>query len=296
MLLTTYCLVFCKKAYSEKHCCNNNLWVLFSLKIPVEVVFGVWISDWRAPGDWEEAKRGKAALNSDPKSCTKSTTPHALRLPGTAVLFLPAFSWMNEIFICAQQNCLKTTGSKWSISNRPKSTFTQHLEMSRRMWGEFKAISPTIWFSLIELKLDNISVLCSGEAHTFFGSTVQQILLPPQGPDCGNGEKSIGNGFFFFFYQSLYNCGPEVMTQDYGLLSIFNTEGWTPADASIPNLSTAISIYHDCLIGARRVARRWWMTVDVIWFSFEPEHQNLLRLINLSVCFHLADFHSPCGG
>lgn len=33
------------------------------------------------------------------------------------------------------------------------------------------------------------------------------------------------------------------------------------------------------------------MTVDVIWFSFEPEHQNLLHLINLSVCFHLADFH-----
>ena len=31
--------------------------------------------------------------------------------------------------------------------------------------------------------------------------------------------------------------------------------------------------------------------VDVIWFSFEPEHQNLLRLINLSVSFHLADFH-----
>lgn len=182
VLLATYCSVFCKKAYSEKHCCNNNLWVLFSLKIPVEVVFSVWISDWRAPGDREEAKKRKAALNCNTKLCTNSTTPHALRLPGTAVLFLPAFSWISEILIRAQQKCPKTTGSKWSISNRPKSTFTQHLEMSRRMWDEFKAISPTIWFSLIELKLDNISVLCSSEAHTFFSSsTVQQTLLASTG-------------------------------------------------------------------------------------------------------------------
>lgn len=47
--------------------------------------------------------------------------------------------------------------------------------------------------------------------------------------------------------------------------------------------------------GAERIAWLWWMMVDVIWFSFEPEHRNLLRLINLSVCFHLAVVHSPFG-
>lgn len=47
--------------------------------------------------------------------------------------------------------------------------------------------------------------------------------------------------------------------------------------------------------GAGRIAWLWWMMVDVIWFSFEPEHRNLLRLINLSVCFHLAVVHSPFG-
>lgn len=45
-----------------------------------------------------------------------------------------------------------------------------------------------------------------------------------------------------------------------------------------------------------RVVRRWWMMVDVIWFPFEPEHQNLLCLINLSVCLHLAYFHSHVEG
>lgn len=41
---------------------------------------------------------------------------------------------------------------------------------------------------------------------------------------------------------------------------------------------------HDCCKGARREARWWLMTVDVIWVLFEAEHPNLLHLIiSLSV-------------
>ena len=108
---------------------------------------------------------------------------------------------------------------------------------------------------------------CSAELQTYFSSTASTEQK----------KKQKNNKQRVCFYHRLY---PYLTLKDEPLQTPVSVTFWLPFQY------TTIGP-----IGERRAARRWWMTVDVIWFSFEPQHQNLLRLINLSVCFHLAGFH-----